>query len=144
MYFECKNVGVFTFRKIWSFLASWVSPCCVLNDGGTQRRDVAGGTGVSLPVTRDSGPVCVGASVLGISGIPHSDSRSVSLLIGAFIVSIVFCITFSGCSSMLQKNKKKKVFIRQNCNKLAINFNFFFVFCLQIKKKIWLIINFFW
>lgn len=65
-----------------SFLTSCVSPCCGLNDGGTQRVD-AGGAGVSLPVTRDSGPVCLGASVLSGGGIPLCDTRSVRLLLGA-------------------------------------------------------------
>lgn len=63
-----------------------MSPCCGLKEGGIQRRDAAGGTGDSLPVTRDSGLVCVMASVLFSSGIPQLDTCSVSLLNGAFLM----------------------------------------------------------
>lgn len=60
---------ILTFRKIESILASSVSPCCGLRDGGTQRR-LAGGTGFSLPVARDSVPVCLGSSVLKVGEAP--------------------------------------------------------------------------
>lgn len=84
-------VSLLTLRKIASFWASSVSPYCGNNDGGTQRLD-AGGTGVSLPVTRDSGPVCLGASVLIGGGVPRRSTRSVSVLIGALVISLLSCI----------------------------------------------------